>query len=480
MNSEPQIQENHVQNPLKESIAERFGLVSLYDTVLKRRVPETPWYMGDGAALTLLLTVQVVTGITMTLVYNNAAGSAYQSVQYITNQLPLGWMVRGIHYWSASIMVIVLFIHVARHLVIGGYKTPREGTWTVGVFLFFLVFTMAFTGYVLRWDMESIYAVRIVLNALHRVPFIGDQLVYLLQGDSRMGLLTLTRFFSVHIWIVPLLLLSLVMYHLYLVIIHGVSHREEWFTEIESVREHKIIYKKVAETEEKGEWFYPDTVFYNSVYSFVVFGAVLMMVLVMGAPELFPRANLVEREIPAEEWWFGWYSALIALVPPWAAPFFQIVFPLVIFAVMLLIPVLDRSVKRGAHNRPFWVIIVIISTIGLIWLSDLRRRSPWTGGPDRDPPPVPAGFDLTSDVETGRQLFAQHGCNSCHAVASHGRDVGPDLARIKHRLSPTELYNYILEPPEDVAMPSYRGQISDADLNNVVSFVLVAQTFTRY
>jgi hypothetical protein len=112
---------------LGQAAAQRFGYIPFKDTVLKRRVPKTPWYQGDGATLTTLLLIQVVTGVTMTLYYTNAAEHAYGSVRFITDRLTLGWLIRGIHYWTAGIMVTVMFIHVCRHLVEGGYKAPREG-----------------------------------------------------------------------------------------------------------------------------------------------------------------------------------------------------------------------------------------------------------------------------------------------------------------------------------------------------------------
>jgi ubiquinol-cytochrome c reductase cytochrome b subunit len=459
--------------------AERFGLIRIKETVLRRRVPKTPWYHGDGAALTMLLMVQIATGITLTLYYSNAADHAYDSVLYVTHQVTLGWLVRAIHYWSAGFMVVVLAIHLFRHLVLGGYKAPREGTWITGVFLFFLVLAMSFTGYVLRWDERAVYAVRVVLNMFYKVPLIGHELVLLVQGAPELGAITLTRFFSVHIWMVPLLLIGLVAYHLYLVMIHGVTAPVEQEQPIESAEEQKEVYKEAAHSEERGEWFHPHTVFLTGRMAFLVFSIAFVVAVVAGPPEMYPEGNLVERSMPAEEWWFWWYSSLIALLPAAIAPTFIVVFPLLSFLGMLVLPFLDRGPNRGARNRPLWVVFVLLCTIGLLWLTDLRTRSPWTGWPDSSLPPTPHRVTLGEEAERGRLLYVQYGCNSCHAVSSHGRRVGTDLARIEHRYSPTELRNYILAPPEGVQMPSYRGRITEADLNRVVQYVLVAQTFER-
>jgi ubiquinol-cytochrome c reductase cytochrome b subunit len=463
----------------KKSIGERFGLIRFKDKVLKRRVPESPWYQGDGATLTTLFMIQVATGLTMALTYSNAVDYAYESVRYITYEQPLGWLVRGIHYWSAGTMVVMLILHFFRHLLLGGYKAPREGTWTLGVFQFFLVLTMSFTGYVLRWDERAIYAVSVVLNMFHNVPLIGEELVLLVQGGAQVGATTLTRFFAVHVLIVPLLLLGLIGFHLYLVVIHGVTSKPEREQPVGSAKEQKKVYKAASESEEHGEWFHPDTMLLTGFMAFTVFCIVFAIALIVGPREMYPEANLVSPSMPQEEWWFWWYSFLIAQLPPAIAPAFYVAFPLFLFIGMLLLPILDRSPNRGVRNRPIWAVLVVLCFVGILFLTDLRRRSPWTGWPDPNPPPIPAGVTLGEEAERGRQLFARLGCNSCHAISSHGREVGPDLARIEHRLSRSELRNYILEPPEGVPMPSYRGRLSEEELDRVAEFVLAAQTFPR-
>ena len=465
--------------PLRMRIAERFGVFNIYYAALRRRVPKSPWYLSDGATLTLFLAVQITTGVILTLYYTDAPEYAYDSIVYITNSVPLGWLVRALHYWSAGLMVVTLIVHVFRHLVLGGYKAPREGTWTIGVFLFFLVWMMSLTGYVLRWDERALYAARVALSIFQFVPFIGTELVILVQGGVDIGSTTLSRFFSAHVWLFPLILIGFTGYHLYLVVIHGVTHKEEWRGNIKSAKEHKKIYKEVAESEEGGEWFYPDTMVVSGTIAFAIFCGSFILALVLGPAEMYPEANLTDRSFPVEEWWFAWYSSLSALLPPWLAPVFHVAGPLLVFVGMLSLPLVDRGPNRGVIRRPFWTAFVVLNVIVLFWLSDLRIRSPWTAWPQPDPPPVPAEINLTEDAQRGRVLFSRYGCTSCHAIASYGRVVGPDLARIDSRLSPSELYNYILRPPDTVPMPGYEGRISDMDLEKIVTFVLVTQTFSR-
>jgi ubiquinol-cytochrome c reductase cytochrome b subunit len=177
-------------------VADRFGLAPVRENFLKRRVPRDPWYFGDGATLLLLLMVQVVTGAVLALSYTPTPDAAYASVEQITDGQPFGRFLRGLHYWSAGLMVIMLFFHLFRQVLVGGYKFPREGTWLIGVGLFFAVLVMAFTGYVLRWDERAVHAVRVVLHMFYQVPVIGEALVYFVQGGPAIdGLLRCSRDF---------------------------------------------------------------------------------------------------------------------------------------------------------------------------------------------------------------------------------------------------------------------------------------------
>jgi ubiquinol-cytochrome c reductase cytochrome b subunit len=165
-------------------VVDRFGLRPIWDHVLDRQVPKDPWYHGDGMALLVLLTVLVVTGIVLALGYCPAIDEAHASVQHITHQQTLGWYVRGLHYWSGGLMVVLLFLHFCRQVLNGGYKSPREATWLVGVLLLFLVLSTSLLGYILRWDERGLYGLRVLLAALHSAPLVGESLVVLAQGGA--------------------------------------------------------------------------------------------------------------------------------------------------------------------------------------------------------------------------------------------------------------------------------------------------------
>lgn len=460
-------------------IKHRFVLQRIWDHVLDRRVAKGSWYFGDGATLVLLFIVLMATGAAMTLGYSASPEKAHQSVQEITEQSYLGWFVRGLHYWSAGLMVVMLAFHLFRQIMIGGYKSPREATWLIGVLLFFLVMVTSLLGYVLRWDERGIYGLKVALNIFYRVPWIGENLVLFVQGGRSIGESTLSRVYSSHVIFVPLLITGLIVYHLYLVVVHSITSPTERRVPIDNKEEQEAVYEYDARSESRGETFFPETVAKSGLMAAVVLIAALALTGTIGSATLYPQANLNESSYPVEEWWWSWFSALAAYLPPQFATYFYVGFPICLFLFLVLLPFVERTPYRGIRNRPIATCFVVGCVIGLIGLTSLRMRSPWTAWPNPDPPPVPIGVRLTSEAEAGRQLFARFGCNSCHAIDGHGPQVGPDLARLQSVRSQAYLRQYILKPPAGVAMPPYRGRLTEEQLDRLAAFVLVIQTVGR-
>ena len=167
--------------------------------------------------------VQVVTGILLTMNYAPSEKTAWASVKFIQEDVPLGAFIRALHHWGSSGMVILLLLHLVQVFVWGAYKRPREFTWMVGVLLLACTLGLAFTGYLLPWDQKAYWATKVGLGIASTVPVIGDDLRLLLQGGPQMGNLTLTRFFAMHGFVLPGLLILLTVVHLYLFRLHGVT-----------------------------------------------------------------------------------------------------------------------------------------------------------------------------------------------------------------------------------------------------------------
>jgi ubiquinol-cytochrome c reductase cytochrome b subunit len=461
-------------------VVDRFGLRPIWDHLLDRNVPKDPWYHGDGMALLVLLTVLVMTGVFLTMGYSPSVNEAYQSVQYITHQQTLGWFIRGLHYWSGGLMVVMLYLHICRQLVLGGYKSPREGTWLVGVILLALVLTTSLLGYVLRWDQRGYYGLRALLSGLQTVPVVGQKLVLLVQGGPEVTSLTLSRLFALHVVVIPLLLAIFVGYHVYLVILHGTTTLAERKEPIETVEEQRELYQAQAEHPAKGEVFFPTAVIKISPWSIIAVALAMGLSLVFGPRALMAPAGESSMTPVSEEWWFAWYSALLALLPPAIAPTFQWLLPIAVALCLGILPFVDRSPLRGWRNRPVPTALVVILTLGILALSWLRLQSAWNAISAAEPPATPEGVVLAPEAERGRELFQEFGCAACHSVAGSGKaKVGTDLARMESLYSQPELRQYILHPPDGVSMPSYAGRINDPDLDSIVAFVLVAQTYRR-
>lgn len=203
---------------------ERIGLNDLYTNMLDRPEPKTTWWNTLGSASMFLFILQGLTGIFLTVYYTPSPDHAYDSINYIMEGVAFGWLIRGIHHWGATLMVVLVFVHMLRVFYTASFKYPRELTWLIGIGLFLTTLGMGFTGYLLPWNQKSYWATTVGTRIAGTVPFIGDFILKALRGGPELSALTLQRFFSAHIWIIPATLVALMGIHLFLVIKHGESH----------------------------------------------------------------------------------------------------------------------------------------------------------------------------------------------------------------------------------------------------------------
>jgi len=202
---------------------ERLGIKTVYDIVLDRDVPKVNWWFTLGSASLFLLVMQGITGIFLTVYYVPTPDHAADSILYIMNGVDFGWLIRGIHHWGASLMVIFVFMHMLRTFYCAAYKFPRELTWVTGVILLLATLGMGFTGYLLPMNQRAYWATTVGTEIAATVPFIGTFIMRVLRGGTDISAVTLARFFSAHIWILPAVLVLTVSIHMYLIVRLGIS-----------------------------------------------------------------------------------------------------------------------------------------------------------------------------------------------------------------------------------------------------------------
>ncbi|HEX9092160.1 MAG TPA: cytochrome b N-terminal domain-containing protein [Anaerolineales bacterium] len=202
---------------------ERTSWRLIWETIFLRKIPKVNWFYTLGSATLFLAVNQAITGILLTIYYVPTPDHAYDSVQYITTQVPLGWLIRGLHHWGASAMIVLVGLHMLRVILFGAYKYPREVTWFTGVILLLVVIGFGFTGYLLPWDQKAYWATTVGTRIAGAPPLIGDYPLHIIRGGPEISAITLVRFFGTHVWVLPALLASLIGVHLYLVIRNGIS-----------------------------------------------------------------------------------------------------------------------------------------------------------------------------------------------------------------------------------------------------------------
>ncbi len=202
---------------------ERIGWRRVWDAIFLRKIPKVNWLYTLGSATLFVAVLQIITGILLTIYYVPTPDHAYDSVQFITTQVPGGWFIRGIHHWGASAMVLLVVLHMVRVILYGAYKFPREVTWFTGVGLLLVTMGFGFTGYLLPWDQKAYWATTVGTRIAGVAPLIGEPILRIMRGGEDLSAVTLARFFGTHVWVLPTVLLLLIVFHMYLVIRLGIS-----------------------------------------------------------------------------------------------------------------------------------------------------------------------------------------------------------------------------------------------------------------
>jgi quinol-cytochrome oxidoreductase complex cytochrome b subunit len=213
-------------NALLDWVDDRIGIRQLVAAALHVEIPRSAHTFYLGGITLFCFAVQATTGILLALYYQATPESAYDSVLVIMNQVNFGWLIRSVHSWSANLMIIFCVLHLLRVAGQGAYKKPREVTWMVGMGLLFVTLGFGFTGYLLPWDQRAFWATTVGTEIAGSVPFVGDLIKDFLRGGTDVGAATLSRFFGVHMLVLPATLAALLLVHLLIIHQQGLADPE--------------------------------------------------------------------------------------------------------------------------------------------------------------------------------------------------------------------------------------------------------------
>ena len=489
------------------------------------------WWFVTGSILLMLLGVQLITGVVLAMYYVPSPEHAYDSIRYIMERVTFGRVLRGLHFFGASFIVVAAVIHMLRVVALGSYKKPREVTWITGVVLLLVILGFALTGYLLPWDQKAYWATTVTINIARSGPM-GELVAGLMKGGAELGSLTLLRWYAVHVFLLPAVLLAFVVAHLFLMRRHGISGA-----------------LKPVPGEPKP--FYPYHALKDTIAGALVFALLLTFAIVFHTP-LDQIADPSDATyVPRPEWYFLSLFQLLKYFPGPLEPLATMVIPGVVVGVLLLLPFIDRRPDRHFLKRPlvtsgFAIIgaaIIVLTYLGYkdtpahadpaVWgplplaghefvkddrcltchvdggaagpFEDLRlRRDPeWLIAHARDPqmiapglrePPrggmsdgqarsiasymkkVRAGVAVPAvDDETriASRVIGRY-CANCHIIDGEGSSIGPDLTRIGAQRDAQYLHDWITQPDavDPLAnMPAFGEVLTPDEMTVVVKYL---------
>lgn len=430
--------------------------------------PDTGWSYVFGSATLVAFVVQVVTGIALATIYVPSTENAYSTLEFISTQAKWGHFLRGLHYFGASAMVLLVGIHVTRTYLMAAYKFPREMSWLSGSALLLLIVGMGFTGQLLRWDQVAFWSVFIAAEQAGRVPLIGKTIAHFILAGGTVGGATLSRFFAFHVFFIPMLIFGFIGIHLYLVIRNGISEPPKKGRPVDP-NTYRAWYEDMLKRE--GHPFWPDAAWRDVVFGVAVVIVLAALAWAVGAPLLAkpPDPTILQAE-PRPDWYLLWYFALLALTPAKLENFVMILAPLFFVLFLILPPLVANKGERSALRRP-WAIALVITCwmmIGTLWIAG--QRASWS--PDFSAQPLPSDVvrAASGPINEGAQLFHAKGCEYCHEIAGYGGHRGPDLTSVGDRLSADQLTIQIANGGTN--MPAYGGNLSASELTNLVAFLV--------
>jgi len=458
--------------PIIDWFEARLGLKDTLGPTMSHAVPRSAkWWYVFGSMTLMLFMLQIMTGICLALVYVPSADEAYASLEYLNYDQTMGWFLRALHVWGSHLMIAMMSIHMLQVFLFGAFKYPRELTWIVGVLLFVCTLGMGFTGQVLRWDQDAYWGMSVGMAMGGRVPWIGPGLVQFVLGGPIIGGESLSRFFALHVFVIPGSLIALIGVHLLLVIKCGINE-----TPTPGVLVDKATYREDYEREvhKRGMPFFPNAAGRDLVACGLVLALLFLCAMLFGpaGPNGQPDPMLIHTA-PRPDFWFQSLFAVLALLPPYMETFLIIGFPVLAAGVLIMLPFLSGGGEKHWRRRPIAVLFVVMLMVSLGSLTYLAYKAPWS-------PVMNAWSALPTPVEyvrgrsplelQGAMVVQNKQCRNCHALDGKGGHRGPALDDVATRLNSDQIIRQVIQGGGN--MPAYGKNLSPSETKAVTAFLM--------
>ena len=436
--------------PMRDWLEDRTGLPSAIQHFLDEEIPASAgWHQVFGSVALFAFLIQAATGFLLALNYGATPSEAHASIRYIMTELTGGPMIRGLHHWGASAMIVVVSLHMVQTFIWGAYKRPREATWIVGCTLLLMVLAFGLTGYLLPWDNKAYWGTTVTTQIAGLAPGAGPYVKRLLGADGDViGSITFSRFYAAHVMLLPAITMLLIGAHLYLVRRHGVT-------------------PVPADADRAKKRFYPEQVLKDTV---AAFGYVMVVALFANFAKLGLGSMADPTDtgyIPRPEWYFLFMFQVLKIFEGPLEFLGAVVLPNLAIVALFLVPFFDRARAVAVRQRTVAIAVVVLAGLG------------WAGLTQRAIATTPANLE---DLEAGlrppqpwREIPAEHlaaigyfqkdNCAMCHML---GRSAnGPDLAREPSSMDADTLMRHFTQPSENSPLSTLR----DAQLLSLVKLV---------
>src|SRR5580704_12152427 len=400
-----------------EDLDHRTGLHTGLRKFLYEEIPASSgWHQVFGSVALFLILIQFFTGAMLAFNYAPTPGEAYDSLRYILTEVTAGRLMRGLHHWGASMLIVIVVLHMVQVFLWGAYKKPREGTWIVGVVLLLITLAYGLTGYLLPWDNRAYWGTVVTTQIGATVPVMGPYVSRLLASTGDIGVVTFARFYGLHVLLLPPATMLLVGFHVFLVRRHGVA--------------------PVPGDEAKAKKsFFPEQVFKDTVAVFIAFVILFIMAVAVRVP-LERMADPTDTSyIPRPEWYFLFLFQTLKVFEGPLEVVGTVVLPTLAILALILTPFIDRSRVVRVRQRTLAFGIVILAGLGWggLTLAAVKSTPPQTAASSIDFSGPTQWMQLTPSEMAGVAYFRQENCAACHNVTGDTPKGGPNLVNTARR-----------------------------------------------